>query len=190
MNRHLTIFFSITIILLYSLEVLSQKSINLNGVTDYIAVDNNPSLSIEGNFTIEAWIKPNDITGEKTILIKGNNGQCGNYGLFIKDGNLAYVSAGECGWNGRGANSSLTVGIWQHVAVATDNNIIRLYIDGALRDEITLSSTVGSTNFDELWIGRSVFITTNFFFDGLIDEVRIWDTSKSHTDIENNLNTE
>ncbi len=144
----------------------SQTSIELNGSTDFVSVQDNPSLDISGDFTIEAWIKPNDISFEKTILIKGNNGQCGNYGLFIKDGNLAYVSGGECGWNGRGANSNLTVNIWQHIAVVGDGNNLKLYIDGVLTDEITLTSLNGVLNNDELWIGRSVFSTTNFFFDG------------------------
>lgn len=170
--------------------IKSQTSIDFNGSTDYVAIANSPSLDISGDFTIEAWIKPNDISFEKTILIKGNSSQCGNYGLFIKDGNLAYVSAGECGWTGRGANSSLQVNIWQHVAVVGQGTNLKLYIDGILTDEITLSSTYGNLNNDELWIGRSIFSTNNFFFDGNIDEIRIWNMSRTQTEIQNNLNTE
>ena len=190
MKKTAPILISVIYFMFISLEVISQNSINLNGTTDYIAVQHNESLSIEGNFTLEAWIKPNDISGEKTILIKGNNGQCGNYGLFIKDGNLAYVSAGECGWNGRGPNSSLSVGVWQHVAAVGDGNNLSLYIDGELKDTIVLNSVVGPSNNAELWIGRSVVNTNNFFFNGLKDEIRIWGVAKSQTEIQSNINTE
>lgn len=169
----------------------SQTSIALNGSTDYISISDSPSLDIDTNFTIEAWIKPNDISGEKTILIKGNNGQCGNYGLFIKDSNLAFVSGGDCNWAvSRGANSPLQVGVWQHVAAISNGNNVNLYINGQLTDTLVRNAAAGSVNNDELWIGRSVFSTTNYFFDGLIEEVRIWNQVRSQTDIQNNLNTE
>ena len=168
----------------------SQSSIALNGSSDFVTAQDSRSLDISGDFTIEAWIKPNDITLEKTILIKGNGSQCGNYGLFIKDGNLAYVSEGECGWNGRGPNSDLAVNVWQHVAVVGEGNTLKLYIDGVLTDDITLSAIHGNLNNDELWIGRSVFSTDNFFFDGKIDEVRIWKQVRTQVEIQDNLNTE
>jgi hypothetical protein len=168
----------------------SQTSIELNGSSDFVSIQDNPSLDISGNFTIEAWIKPDDISFEKTIIIKGNSSQCGNYGLFIKDGNLAYVSGGECGWNGRGANSNLQINVWQHVAAVGDGTTLRLYINGTMTDETTMSSLNGSLNSDDLWVGRSVFSTNNFFFDGIIDEVRIWNQVRSQAEIQNNLNTE
>ncbi|MEC3908126.1 LamG-like jellyroll fold domain-containing protein [Tamlana sp. 2201CG12-4] len=185
-----TIKYLVLFLTVFSLQnILAQTSIRLNGTTDYIAIAHDPSLSLTGNFTLEAWIKPNAISGEKTILIKGNNGQCGNYGLFIKDGNLAYVSGGECGWNGRGANSNLQTGIWQHVAVVGASNNLKLYIDGILKDEIPLSTMLGPENTDELWIGRSIFSTTNFFFNGFIDDVRIWNTARTQSDIQSTMNT-
>lgn len=179
------IFASITI------YIQSQTSISLNGSTDYVSVPENTSLDISGDFTIEAWIKPIDISFEKTILIKGNNGQCGNYGLFIKDGNLAFVSDGDCNWAvSRGVNSPLQVGIWQHVAATSNGNNVNLYINGQLSDTLIRNAAAGNINNDELWIGRSIFSTTNYFFDGLIDEVRVWNQVRSQTEIQNNLNTE
>ena len=191
MKKALPFLISVSFFIFNSLEVISQNSIALNGVTDYVGVQHNESLSIEGNFTIEAWIKPNDISGEKTILIKGNNGQCGNYGLFIKDGNLAFVSNGECSWSvSRGPNSVLQTGLWQHVAAVGNSNSVSLYINGELTDNITRTAVLGSVNNDELWIGRSVLSTSNFFFTGLMDEVRIWGVAKSQTEIQSNMNTE
>ena len=191
MKKALSFLFSVACFMFMSLELFSQNSINLNGVTDYIAVQHNESLSIVGDFTIEAWIKPNDISGEKTILIKGNNGQCGNYGLFIKDGNLAFVSDGDCNWAvSRGPNSILQVGVWQHVAAVSNGNNVNLYINGELTDTLVRNAAAGSINNDELWIGRSIFSTTNFFFNGLIDEIRIWDNGKTQAEIQSNLNTE
>ncbi|MEN3324062.1 LamG-like jellyroll fold domain-containing protein [Mariniflexile soesokkakense] len=172
-------------------EASAQSSISFNGITDYISVQDKPSLDISADFTIEAWIKPNDISGEKTILIKGNNGQCGNYGLFIKDGNLAFVSGGDCNWAvSRGVNSTLQVGVWQHVAATSNGNNVNLFINGVLNDTLIRNAAAGPINNDELWIGRSIFTVTNYFFNGLIDEVRIWSVVRSLADIQNNINTE
>ena len=172
-------------------STFSQKSINLNGLSDYIAVGHSESLSLEGDFTVEAWIKPNDISGEKTILIKGNNGQCGNYGLFIKDGNLAFLSDGDCNWAvSRGPNAVLQVGVWQHVAAVSNGTAVDLYINGVLTDTLVRNAAVGTVNSHELWIGRSVLGITNYYFNGFIDEVRIWDMARSQTDLQNNMSTE
>ncbi|WP_178988541.1 LamG-like jellyroll fold domain-containing protein [Winogradskyella schleiferi] len=189
--QNFTKFILVAVVLFFPLIMLSQTSISLNGSSDYITIQNETSLDISGNFTIETWIKPNDISGEKTILIKGNNGQCGNYGLFIKDNNLAFVSAGDCNWAvSRGPNSVLQIGIWQHVAAVSNGNNVNLYINGTLTDTLVRNAAAGAVNNDDLWIGRSVFSTTNFFFNGFIDEVRIWDDIRTLPELQNNMNTE
>ena len=168
----------------------NSYSFGFNGNGDYVEISDNNSLDIIGNFTIEAWIKPNDIGGEKTILVKDNADQCGNYGLFLKDGNLSYVSAGACGWHGRSSNSKIKSGIWQHIAVVGIGTNLNFYIDGEFKDEINIGSITGPINSDNLWIGRSNNTLTNLYFNGLIDEVRIWDMAKSSSEIQDQMNIE
>lgn len=164
-----------------------NNALDLDGINDYIIVNDHNSLDISGDVTLEAWIKPEITSPEKTILIKGTVNQCVNYGIFLRLGNLAYLSGGDCGWNGRGPNSVVQLGVWQHVAAVASGNNVKLYINGVLKDNLTLASAIGNTNNQQLWIGNSIAGLPNYI-DSSIDEIRIWNIARSGSEISDNMN--
>lgn len=179
----------ILILFFLQLAFSQDNCLDFDGNNDYVAVPDDSSLDITGALTIEAWINPDVISPEKTIVIKGTANQCVNYGLVAKNGNLAYVSSGDCGWNGEGLNSALNLGVWQHVAAVSSGNNLKLYINGSLTDDITLISAIGSPNNQELWIGNSTAVLPNYL-NSKIDELRIWNLARTQTEIQNNMNNE
>jgi hypothetical protein len=75
--------------------------------------------------------------------------------------------------NGRdGAGSDDT---WIHVAMIYDGETVRLFINGEQRDEASASASVLSSN--DINIGR--------YLDGILDEVRIYDTALTQAQINN-----
>lgn len=171
------------------LSSAQNNTLDFDGINDFVSVPDNNSLDITGSITIEAWIKP-DLTGpEKTILIKGTSNQCMNYGLVMKDGNLAYLSGGQCGWAGKGPNAILQTGVWQHVAAVASGTNLKLYVNGVLTDNITLTSAIGPVNTQPLWIGNSTAGFINYA-DTQLDEIRIWNVVRTQAEISANMNDE
>ncbi len=167
-------------------SVPPNESIYLDGINDFIEVKHHKSLNIYEDITIEAWIKPDSIGPEKTILIKGSSGQCENYGMFLKDGKLAFVSGGDCGWKGTSKKTIIKQGVWQHVAVVGIGNMVYFYLNGIQTDSISLYNTIGPINSESIWIGKSSGVLHNAYA-GQIDDVRIWNYARSKNQINKNI---
>ncbi|MES2776035.1 MAG: LamG-like jellyroll fold domain-containing protein [Bacteroidota bacterium] len=79
---------------------------------------------------------------------------------------------------------------WHHYACTYDisNNVQTIYIDGAYRaSKVTSAPYAGSGNTD-LFFGRLPYNGTSS--TGTLDEMRIWKTSRTATEIQQNMNKE
>ncbi len=186
------------------------KALSFDGVDDYVDIGNNQSYSfIEGEFTIEAWIKTTSNHRDNEIVAKGASCADGGYKLITCEGFL------RGSFNNKDANpyyqiistQKINDGKWHHVAfvvkgLKTSNTYAYLYIDGEKAEiklgAITYLSTgkmieVGEGPFDtrgwnistnsRLGIGYSKGAICPHFFNGLIDEVRILNRALSEEEI-------
>ena len=143
-----------------SLNASSGQGINAPQVT---TATDNLSMSIWAN-----WAGAN-VLGQM-LIYNGDSGPNG-YGIYLQpNGELGILNGGVAI-----ASSStffkLTVGIWQNVVAMRDAGIWKLYVDGnpvALNGNPVPNPPAGHTS-----IGRSV--TAGNTFNGLIDDVRIYD---------------
>jgi MSHA biogenesis protein MshQ len=62
---------------------------------------------------------------------------------------------------------------WCHVAVVFDTVSLSIYINGALANSVTFSSTTLLQNTDPINISKRVG-TSAYYFDGLIDDVWVY----------------
>ncbi|MCI0532152.1 MAG: hypothetical protein L0Y74_09425 [candidate division Zixibacteria bacterium] len=147
-----------------------------------VLAPNSSSLQITGPITIEAWVKPRNFGPEALNLIvqKGDGGSGGNtYWFAIKSAGKLQIELQGPGSPPYGVlegTSQVDTGVFQHVAVTwdgtTDTNSLRFYIDGILDTAGTVGcSSLYITNAP-LGIGYTPSLE-KFFFDGVIDEVRI-----------------
>jgi hypothetical protein len=138
---------------------------------DKVSIASSPNIPINNScYTIEAWIKPNSM-GTNGIVGWGNYGNGDQVNALRLDGDaiLNY-------WWGDDLDASVgdLSGVWHHVAASFDGTTRTIYLDGNIVGSDNPSGTHAvpdATNFN---IG-----VTNFgeFFDGVIDEVRIWNWS-------------
>ncbi|MFC5195751.1 LamG-like jellyroll fold domain-containing protein [Bizionia hallyeonensis] len=157
-----------------------------DGTDDNISFATNYGLN-SGSFSVEAWVKPNTVTGTQTIVSKrnGNNLNSG-YDLSLINNRLYFR------WNSSQIFATQTMNNtkWYHVAVTYDGNYT-MYIDGfEVRSATAGASPTGNTN--KALIGamdRTNMSPTNHFGGG-IDEVRIWNTAISQTQIREMMNQE
>jgi len=140
---------------------------------DYIS---NTTLNLNGAacMTIEVWIKPNTLSGSQMIAQKNGPFFFGLTGAKI--GNSGFVLLAGGSWGGLVGNTDLKVGIWQHVAMTYDGAKLKFYLNGA-QDGI-VSRTGALSGNGALIIGASSsggLPPTSNWFNGLIDEVRIYE---------------
>jgi putative membrane-bound dehydrogenase-like protein len=129
-------------------------------------VDSN--LTIDGPFTIEAWIRLNNGINNADGLLAS----AGRFDLNFHDARLRLwtVSAGDLTI----ATKPVIPGAWTHFAVVREaNNQLHIYINGEL--DCSTSSAL-PLEFDDLDIGRT---NPGVGTAAAITEFRLWDTARS-----------
>jgi YD repeat-containing protein len=163
--------------------------------SNYATAPDSPSLSITGDITIEGWIKPESQPSDSRMRIAAKNqayyfgySKIGTYRLelFIIDPDGVNYDELLI----QDTNPIIPTGTWAHVAVTwkAATKTAKFYVNGVQvgSDQVgtrgVLVDSAGSLD-----IGRS---SSGSYFDGAIDEVRIWHTVRTATDLTNNKSTE
>jgi hypothetical protein len=157
------------------------------------AASNNAYNFSTGDFTLEAWIKP---TGAGTIIgRKGGSGGRGNGGfLFVLRSDSTFKLATDNGfgfYEVDSANTSVFDGNWHYVAGVRTNGALQLYFDGYLllaSIRNNAATPLDVNNGLRLLIGSVDQYQEPFIhYSGLIGEVRIWNISRSRSDIRGHM---
>jgi hypothetical protein len=75
------------------------------------------------------------------------------------------------------------LGKWTHLAATYDNRVMRLYVDGELVGELPRGGKVTPGTAD-LTVGSYAPGHARAFFEGILDEVAIWDRPLSAVEIQ------
>ncbi|AXG69302.1 concanavalin A-like lectin/glucanases superfamily protein [Kordia sp. SMS9] len=174
-------------------------AICFDGVNDFAPVYRSSETGIFGtnanndSFTIEFWVKDNG-NGGKHMYSKHYDSGTAKEGYFIeRDATSGFVTAGIANntnnWTTVTGTRAINDGNWHHVAVTFDITIGRLmlYVDGhweATANGIT--PVFGNTVDARLSSSEH----ENTFFGGAFDEVRVWNTIRTASEINIGMNME
>ncbi|MBU2650649.1 MAG: T9SS type A sorting domain-containing protein [Bacteroidetes bacterium] len=163
-----------------------NNALDFDGANDYVEVADDDVFDFT-SFTIEAWIYPDDLTAPHTIMGKSNVEWLPASTAFDLEtsGTLLYGSV----WDASGIQKyiqagTLTTGLWQHVAMTwTSGGSIILYINGKNvgSQPSTFSGTIA--NAGSFKIGVYPWVS-QYYWNGKIDEVRVWDFVKTEEQIQ------
>jgi hypothetical protein len=160
------------------------QSLLLAGGNQHVLVPHDPSLDVTSRMTITAWVKPVGNAGWDGVLAKNpsdgsNANHAGNYELRIENvsrqPHFLYQRGGANDTVFPIATSApIPEGQWSHLAVTVEAGAtVDYYLNGAYVESVGVQSTFGATNSNPLYIGSRADLFTTF--DGLIDEVAIFD---------------
>ena len=180
----------------------TNYALKFDGNDDFIKINNSSDINIgshHANKTIEAWFKVDNknITSRKQTIYE-QGGTVRGLNIYVFGGSL-YVGGWnepESRWNpGTWLSTNLIQSnTWHHVALtlnggnSVSNNAFKGYIDG-----IQFGSGKGSklwSHGGDISIGRNrdtKFHSGDFnsarYFSGYIDEVRLWNTTRTESEI-------
>ena len=167
------------------------KALSFDGVDDYVDL---PIRDINSAFSQSVWIKTNAVSTNSVIrhyilTVQKNPPNGGYYTYQQRQG---FIIAGDSivgqYWNGAGdsdvlsSSGSISPGVWYFVVLTGDSSGGRLYINGALVDS---KSSVPSSSIvaTQSYIGLRGDAQGNDYFNGIIDEVRIYNRALSPEEI-------
>ncbi len=175
-----------------------ESALEFDGEDGHVSCPPSPDLNPTAALTLEAWVNPSGwgeagSSGYGRIVDKTSfglyvNGQASTFAphslvLYLKTG----AGPPSLSWT---PDSSVAVDRWQHVAAtySASSSQVRLYIDGSEQPVTQLNTPSGAiqdNSADELVIGNST--AHSFTFDGILDEVRMWDVPRSPDEILENM---
>jgi hypothetical protein len=169
---------------------------DFNGGGDYVTIDNTENsdfdLTPNQDLSFSAWFNSNNLNTGETILDKRYSSPAGNtysYGWRVGPsqaiGFLIYY--GEYSARYVVTSSSLSPDTWYNCIVTIDRDgNMSMYLDGSLVDSVDISShsSTDLSTDEELEIGYKSLSGSSFtYFDGKIDELQIFNTALSESDI-------
>jgi len=164
------------------------NALKFDGKDDHIEVPQNSSLDISNKISIEFWMKfalPNE--DKREFPISKYNWQSSGFFVEVgKNGNpyLAWWTADDTDQDDQQLLWYPFVdGSWYHVVANTDGETKRIYINGKLESEQNSPGLVNYSNI--LRIGAD---DGDYPFDGVLDEVRVYNRALSADEVRYHYN--
>ena len=179
---------------------VSGQAAQFDGIDDYIAINPQSDVSQVGDFTVSSWVfVPEGSTKVgRGYIFDGYSHSNTATSDFFADGAatfydyhtqmFGYGMYSDSGWIGQTVSYDLN-GSWHHIVFFRQGEQLSTYIDGQFLD----SKTANNQTLD---MAHNWFIGTfsgnnpnynggvsNYSFDGLIDELRIYDHALSESQI-------
>lgn len=154
-----------------------QYALSFDG-SDYVDCGSHSSLDITDAITIEAWMKVPDISGNTYAIYKDTGTRC--WAVKIEGSRIRFIV-----WDSNGILKQVysNVGVisnntWFHIAAIRDGSapIHKIYINSVLQTDTNdwAGSMKEGDNIPVKMGGKS-----SYFFNGTIDEVRIYEQALS-----------
>lgn len=168
-----------------------DNTLQFDGSDDYVDCGNDESLNLINALTIMAWIKLNgDYTSQQEIvhkLLYSSSSNNKGYGLNFgqTDNEFIFYTMRDAGGSGLTSSISLSDDNWHFVVATHDGTTKKIYFDGVL----DVSQAYGSPFSTPQGLGIGSTCTgTGTFFNGSIDEVRIYNCALTNDEINQTMN--
>ena len=165
------------------------RALEFDGEDDYIQIPDSPSFDTTFGskiFTLETWVYCREWVNHQGIISKRDNNLYATQplGLYADTNGISGVMGSS--------SSSISVSNipllneWHHIVFTGDGNDMFLYVDGFIKDQNEINLNPVQNN-DNLQIGY-FYNQPNGYFNGLIDEVAIYNRALTPSEISQHYN--
>lgn len=161
----------------------------------YGSVPNSADISLAGSsaFTVEAWVYPRENKHQNILFHALGCSSWHNWTLGIggfEAGNewnpkkwfFSFLTGNGSGVNYVWSNDTVVTNQWSHVAVSYDGGNLRMYVNGSLVATRVASGTPWNST-ERLYFGFDPGCGGRIPMNGKLDEVRIWNKTRSAAEI-------
>jgi hypothetical protein len=159
--------------------IANNYSMNFDAASsDYLQVANTTDFDFgTGDFAWSLWINYETHVNYAGLLYTGATNS--EYRLkFQTSGQILYMQNADGDSQVADLGTNITGTGWHHLCLVRSSGTITTYLDGSAVDTDSRTGNVNS-NGDDLLIGRN----GSSYFDGQIDEVAVWNTALTSTQV-------
>ena len=178
--------FNLSVLLLaISCTLFAQNNaLDFDGTDDHIVSSSSVSTSLNQTCTIEAWV---NIDSQSESIFAGI-GTATSLGIGMSSSGEFLSKGQDAGSQIHNSGYVLETGLWYHVAAVFNGGSSSLYVNGIEVSPSTSCPNLASGS-DFYTVARGTFGST-VYFNGKIDEVRIWNDVRTQTELRKNMFTE
>jgi hypothetical protein len=163
-----------------------NTGVTLNGSGDHISIDSSLPAGIfdDGSYSVELWFNADTRhQGDLAALTTG-----AGHAVLLElesDGRIRFLHrwpSGAGGGTNLYSSTLYATDQWHHLVAVKDGADMRLYVDGWL-DPVTASDASIITADLDFTIGQLTPTSGERFFDGVIDEIALYDRALSYQEI-------
>jgi len=152
---------------------IDNRAGSFDGSNDYVNVPYNSTL-VPSTITLSAWVKANTFGNWNGVV---SNKSDASHGINLQMGTIQKIAAlvGDgSAYDYVKTSWTPQTGIWYHIVIThdSDTNLNILYVNG--KEEARLTRGISYTANQVTEIGRFYTGNNSLFFDGLIDDVKIY----------------
>ena len=161
-----------------------------DGAGDYVSIGTIASLNSSTDFTVTGWFNYDTL---QTVIIGSGASTSARFAIRPQSTSSIQATVGSSLYTiTLGISGGISSGTWYHFACVINGTSLTLYINGSASDggSATVSS-LSSGWADDFDIGRnSPNWTSNLrYFDGKLDEIAVYDSALTASDISNIYNS-
>jgi hypothetical protein len=170
----------------------SGAALNFDGNNDYVRIPHHSALKPGGALTIEVWVRPNNI--HSNLYYEIYRKEDGNARHLLSFQNNGTVLSFGLGINGTYSELDITITAsdyenqWVHIAATYDGSERKIYRNGNLIGSQTISGFLANFGSAPAYIGATN--GSSEFFNGSIDELRLWNKGLEQCDIQKQMHCE
>jgi len=172
-----------------SFNYYQGNSLQFDGANDEVSIPGLDAYQATNTLTVESWVKPGvapaDYDGFLSYAMDAGGTQAGFGFAFYLTGWKFFLKTTTNSINYASmAGAQMPVGQWSHMAATYDGSEVKLYRNGALVDSADAMGNVQWSGAPaEMVLGNFPKDGTGHFFEGNIDEVRLWNVVRTKDQI-------
>ncbi|MBS4060515.1 MAG: LruC domain-containing protein [Bacteroidetes bacterium] len=164
---------------------ISGSCLSFNGTNSHVNIPNHPSLNPVTSISMMAWVKTT--TNLTTKIVQKGDWDGHGLGQGKWDGWNAHIrTADNMSHSLHWLGGLPVINEWYHLAMTYDGSMFKFYVNGQLRNSKALTGEL-KVNGRNASIGSDN--AAQKFFTGEIDEVKIFGSALSQTEIQSNYST-
>jgi hypothetical protein len=170
-----------------NIDTLAGRHLYFDGSTNFV---DTRDTSLYTNFTVECWVKspnaPSNLQGKGPVHYE-KNFQINWDHVSSGARNALLVNVSNGGWQSA-TFGKLEANTWYHLVGTYDGDTLKTYTNGRLVTKKSINGGSPSRQNTSLKIGKHSSLSgAQEYFNGSVDEVRVWNIERSSEQIQKNM---